>query len=313
MNCNTFVVIVTFNGVKWIENCLTSVLNSNVPLTVIVVDNGSNDSTLDLVKIKFPKVILLEQKQNFGFGRANNIGIRHAYELGADFFFLLNQDAFVYEDSILNLIEAYKLNPNYGIYSPIQLDGSGQLLEHLFYKFITVDNGRTLFSDLILDRNTSSMYDFDFVQAAAWLLPRKTLEIVGGFDPLFFHYGEDDNYCQRVIYHGLKTGMVVASKVCHDSFKIAKPVPDIYSQNYNKAYILWFKVKFANINISFEEKQIKWEKRKIYKVMIISLLRLRFNYFYGSYLLLKLINITIFEIKNSRLSNKKKGLLHLFD
>ncbi len=45
------------------------------------------------------------------------------------------------------------------------------------------------------------VYDFNFISAAAWLLPINTLKMIGGFDPIFFHYGEDENYCQRIKYH----------------------------------------------------------------------------------------------------------------
>ena len=55
------------------------------------------------------------------------------------------------------------------------------------------------------------------VNAAAWLIPKKTLEIVGGFSPLFFLYGEDDNYCQRVKFHNLKIGICPGSYIKHDS------------------------------------------------------------------------------------------------
>ena len=60
-----------------------------------------------------------------------------------------------------------------------------------------------LIDDLYWDR-LDDVYNTHYVNAAAWLLPRKTLEMIGGFDPIFFHYGEDDNYMNRVLYHGLK-------------------------------------------------------------------------------------------------------------
>src|SRR5690606_5865627 len=55
-----------------------------------------------------------------------------------------------------------------------------------------------------------------FVCAAAWLIPRNTLKVVGGFSPTFFHYGEDDNYCQRVLYFNLKIGICPDARIFHD-------------------------------------------------------------------------------------------------
>ena len=95
----TFVIIVTYNGSKWIETCLKSIETSNEPLKVIVVDNNSKDNTLNIIRSKFPDTILIDNKKNFGFGKSNNLGIKKALELGGEYFFLLNQDAFI--ESIL--------------------------------------------------------------------------------------------------------------------------------------------------------------------------------------------------------------------
>ena len=75
---------------------------------------------------------------------------------------------------------------------------------------------KSLFEDLYFGR-LKEVYDTKYVNAAAWLLPRKTLETVGGFDPIFSHYGEDDNYIHRVIFHGMKIGVCPFSVVVHDT------------------------------------------------------------------------------------------------
>ncbi len=61
-----FTVIVTYNGMKWIEECIASVIGNS---TVIVVDNVSKDKTVSLIKEKFPAVVLLQQEENLGFGK----------------------------------------------------------------------------------------------------------------------------------------------------------------------------------------------------------------------------------------------------
>ena len=75
-------IVVTFNGKEWIERCLRSALESVVPTDVMVVDNGSGDGTPDLIKERFPDVILHENRENLGFAAANNIGFRHAIAHG---------------------------------------------------------------------------------------------------------------------------------------------------------------------------------------------------------------------------------------
>ena len=86
-----YVIVVTYNGSKWIDKCFGSLVNSTIPLQIFAVDNGSSDGTPDIIRSKFPSVQVIENKENLGFGQANNIGIRQAYDAGADYVFLLNR------------------------------------------------------------------------------------------------------------------------------------------------------------------------------------------------------------------------------
>ena len=71
------------------------------------------------------------------------------------------------------------------------------------------------FSDLVTDQ-IKEVYSVNFINAAAWLIPKHTIETVGFFDELFFHYGEDENYCQKVLYHNLKICFSPNSIAYHD-------------------------------------------------------------------------------------------------
>lgn len=86
------VVIVTYNGTEWIEECLHSLRNSTLECTIIVVDNNSSDHTLDIIRDQFPAIKTIPQDTNLGFGRANNIGISYALKQRTEYVFLLNQD-----------------------------------------------------------------------------------------------------------------------------------------------------------------------------------------------------------------------------
>jgi len=77
------VVIVTFNGEIWIKKNLNSLLNSNYPIEIIIVDNASTDKTINIIK-EFSSIELIQNKNNLGFGKANNIGIDFALKNGAD-------------------------------------------------------------------------------------------------------------------------------------------------------------------------------------------------------------------------------------
>lgn len=208
----TFIIIVTYNGISWIDECLWSCKG----YPVIIVDNASTDDTVLFIKSNYPDVILLEQSKNLGFGAANNIGIKYALNIGADYVFLLNQDAYLEKGTLEKLVQAHKKQPDYGVLSPIHLNGTGDKLDYNFSLYITPNRCKGLYSDFCLQSVKSDLYEVGFVNAAAWLISKKCLEMVGGFNPSFFHYGEDDNYIQRVKYYNLKVGVLANTFIRHD-------------------------------------------------------------------------------------------------
>jgi GT2 family glycosyltransferase len=218
-----FVVIVSYNPIKWIDKTLQSIFNQALNVDVIVVDNGSTDGSLEFLENTYPNVNLIKTIENIGFGRANNLGIRQAYDRGADYVFLLNQDAWFKNNALVKLVEIAELNKGYGIISPIHLNGKGDALDTNFATFISPKHTEGLVSDIYMNTIKNGLYTTDYVNAAAWLLSRKCIETVGGFNPLFFMYAEDDNYLQRVKYHGLKVGIYPLAEIFHDREQRSTP------------------------------------------------------------------------------------------
>lgn len=235
------VIIVTYNGMKWIDRCMSDLSNSTMAVDTVVVDNGSTDSTLDFIKNNYPEVMVFKMDHNLGFGQANNYGIKYALKCGYEFIFLLNQDAYVYSDMFENLISAVENAnvDNIGIVSPMQLHPNGKWLEAHFEAYVKR-------SMPIEKLSGEGCFVVDGVQAAGWLIPRNTLEIIGGFNPLFFHYGEDENYFQRVVYHGLKTVVVPSAKMIHDHVDYGKRK----LENTDKIFRMLKSQSFLNINKS---------------------------------------------------------------
>ncbi|WP_223608941.1 glycosyltransferase family 2 protein [Chryseobacterium sp. OSA05B] len=218
-----YIIIVTYNAMKWAERCFTSLRKSSVPVKCIVVDNGSVDSTQEYIRNNFPEVDFTQSETNLGFGKANNIGIEKAYKNGADFFYLMNQDAWLYEDSMEKMLEVYQNHPRQeevGIISPIHIDGTEKYMDIFLDQYIAKNYEKTrMISDLYF-QTLKPWYEIHFINAAHWLLPRKTIESVGGFNPYFFHYGEDDEYVNRVHFHNMKVILVPGSKVVHDGVQL---------------------------------------------------------------------------------------------
>ncbi|KAF2510803.1 glycosyltransferase family 2 protein [Flavobacterium zhairuonense] len=269
----TAVVIVTYNPLKWIEKCLDSLIQSTISVEILIIDNNSTDGFQEILKSKYPQIMFVQSSSNLGFGAANNIGIRKAYNNDADFVFLLNQDAWVQPDTIEKLISAQQKQPEYGIISPMHLNGKGDELDYNFSNYIIPYQCKKLYSDIYLNKIQPNVYQVSFVNAAGWLLSRKCIELVGGFNPSFFHYGEDDNYVERVHFHGMKVGILAITELFHDRDEVNKSVYFHDSQLIYKRKIL---LKASN---PFNQFSFELENKKLYKFAARALLSFRFKLF----------------------------------
>jgi N-acetylglucosaminyl-diphospho-decaprenol L-rhamnosyltransferase len=204
-------IIVTYNGRKWIDFCLGSLRKSSILTIPLVIDNCSTDDTLSYIREQYPEAILFPQEKNLGFGQANNIGLRYALAHNADYVLLLNQDAAIAPNAIELMLSQ---SDGKSLLSPIHMNGDGTKVDSSFrqgslYKCL----------DLIDDTyagNIKPCYTCGEICAACWLIPRYIIEQIGGFNPLFFHYSEDNNYYQRLAYHNIKVLLVPAARMYHD-------------------------------------------------------------------------------------------------
>ena len=266
---NVFAVIVTYNGMSWIEKCLQSLRNSVVPVQPIVVDNLSNDGTVSFIKENFPEVELIENDKNSGFGQANNVGIIKAMNQGANYILLLNQDAWIEENMIGKLLV---FSDNNTLLSPVHLNGSGEMLDHNF-KHNTIMNPKVnnsqMLDNLLLTQN-EKCFEVSYVNAACWFLPSTLIREIGGFNPLFFHYGEDNNYLNRVHYHNKRICVVLESYVYHDreifgnkkvfakqmTYRNMLAVSCDINKNSKQRRRAYFKIFIESIYFGFKQKKI---------------------------------------------------------
>ncbi|WP_460219709.1 glycosyltransferase family 2 protein [Psychroserpens sp. MEBiC05023] len=301
-----YIVIVTYNGLKWIDKCLKSIDFDSY--NVVVIDNASNDTTVSYIKNNYPRVILYEQQRNLGFGQANNIGIKHALNAGANHVFLLNQDAYLIDAVLDKLVDFQKQNSQFGILSPIHVTRNKKALERSFSKYMRQELTGQFYSDFVLDNPISSAYQVPFVNAAAWLISRQCIERIGGFDPLFFHYGEDDNYCQRANYHSFKVGVLPKVYVIHDREQKKQIKPPKFSPDYFKHIERSYKITFANINT---ENELNLLENKLRNSIFRLQTKLKFKQAAGFKRELALLLRIKPLIKKSRTINKTRGMHYL--
>lgn len=296
-----YIIVVTYKGHLWYERCFTSLRNSEYPVQTIAIDNASNDGTVEYIREHFPEIHLIESKENLGFGRANNIGMRYALDHGCDYVFLLNQDAWIEPNTIGELIRIAEKHPKYGILGPVQVNKEKtKVLNGVIQFLINPDNvNHKLFSDLILG-STAEVYPVAEINAAAWLLPRKTLETVGGFDPIFLHYGEDWNYLSRVLYHGLKVGLVPHLQVVHDCSDRVEQ-----SKGYSATFDKWLLQRATDI--LYPNSHPIQMMKKYRKQAIIKLLTLHRKTFVENRKAYRYLKEKMHLILTSRAQNLKKG------
>lgn len=294
-----FVIVVTYKGQQWYDRCFTSLRESNMPVETIVIDNG-NDGTTEYLKEHFPEITILPNTENLGFGKANNMGMRYALDHGCDYVFLLNQDAWIFPDTMEQLVAAAEANPEYGIVAPVQCNKEmTKALDGVIQFLINPDNvNRELFSDLMMGM-VKDIYPVAEINAAAWLLPRKTLEMVGGFDPIFLHYGEDWNYLSRVLYHGMKVGLMPKVRVVHDCVDRVEQ-----KQGYGMTFDKWLLQRATDI--TYPDENVNKMMKEYRREAIIKFLSGHTHTYQKAKNCYRYLKAHRAEIMASREQNKKK-------
>lgn len=220
------VIVVTYNGLRWLDRCLGSVAGdgrSEMAMTVdlFVVDNDSTDGSADFVQANFPAAKLIRSAENLGFSKANNLGMQYALNHGYDYVYLLNQDAWLEEGALDKLVSAAESHPEYAVLSPLQMTDGYKELDRLFKKDKTPP-------------------------AAHWLVPVEAIRKIGLFnETLFPFYGQDDNWCHRARYHGYKIGIIPEARAVHDRAQRQEDKDKLIFRNYYTGSL----VRLANPNV----------------------------------------------------------------
>jgi len=263
-------LVVTFNGERWISKCLDSLRTSTVNLLPVVIDNASQDSTAEIIKCKYPEVHLINNNKNIGFGKATNLGLKYALSHDADFILLLNQDAIIHPQMVEKLVWHAERNKEIGILSPLHYNYEGSNLDFAFLSNFVYD--RQMLSDAFCNK-LKSLYIVNSVNAAIWLIKRSTLDIVGGFDPLFDHGGEDNDYCIRIKYFNIKIALVTDAVAyhSHESFGYNRKYSDLELSNYYyNQIILEFKHNSSRYVLKFIKFVLTQVVGSLYRVLSLN-------------------------------------------
>lgn len=196
---------------------LTSLRRSTYPNhQVIVLDNASTDGSVEAICEAFPEVELIRLGQNRGYAGNNNVGIQAALEQGADWVFLLNEDAVVAPDALEALVACAEARPDVGIAGPIvyhssdptRIQSAGGMLGS---NWLPVHIGQNE-----PDRGQyAGQREVEWVSGCAILVRRQVIEQIGMLDEKFFYYWEETDWCMRARRAGWRILYLPQAKVWH--------------------------------------------------------------------------------------------------
>ncbi len=205
------IIIVSWNVRDLLRNCLRSIQQQAAILgrqtEIIVVDNASNDGTVEMLQSEFPGARVIANSENVGFTRGNNQALAAAR---GRYLFLLNPDTELLPNALASLLTFADANPRVGIIGPQLRSGDGSLqssrrrfptLATAFLESTKLQQwfprNRTLTRYYMLDTRDDETQDVDWVNGSAMFVRREVYDQIGGFDEGFFMYSEELDWCYR--------------------------------------------------------------------------------------------------------------------
>ena len=222
------IVIVSYNTKDFLQKCIESIKNTANGFTyeIIVVDNGSKDGSSQMVSKNFKDVILIENKENLGFSKANNIGVKKS---SGRYILFLNADTLIYENTLKIILEIMDNHKDAGAVTCKLVMPNGGIDDASHRGFPTPWNSLSHFSGIskILGKtklfggynlgylDLSKTHEIDALAGAFMFVRRVAGEQVGWWDEDYFFYGEDLDFCFMLKQKGWKIYYVPEVSILH--------------------------------------------------------------------------------------------------
>ncbi|KKQ46237.1 MAG: Glycosyltransferase, group 2 family protein [Candidatus Moranbacteria bacterium GW2011_GWC2_37_8] len=195
------IIIVTYNGKKWLNRCLNSLYRQTYKnFEIILVDNCSTDGSIEHVKENYPDVIVIENRKNLGFGVANNIGIARSV---GDIIFLMNNDTDAAPDMLEKML-IFKKETKFNIVGPRILNTEKK--DTLNGKYLQLD---------ILGAPGGPSDKLFYIEGCALMMSRRDFNVLGKFDEKYFMYSEDTDLCWRAHLYRMTLGICDETHIVH--------------------------------------------------------------------------------------------------
>lgn len=255
------IIIVNYNVKHFLEQCLHSVYKAThkISAEVFVVDNNSVDGSCVMVQDKFPEVILIENKDNVGFSKANNQAMRISK---GEYVLLLNPDTVVEEDTFTKSVQFMDETPDAGGLGVKMIDGKGSFLPEskrglptpmvAFYKIFGLSSifpNSKVFSKYHLGYlSDNEIHEIEILAGAFMLMRKTTLDKVGLLDEDYFMYGEDIDLSYRITKGGYKNYYYPKTTIIHYKGESTKKGSINYVRVFYNAMIIFARKHFSKGN-----------------------------------------------------------------
>lgn len=206
------IIIVNYKVKDLLDNCLESIFSNseNIELDVIVVDNNSQDGSLEMIKEKYPQVNLIASPENLGFAKANNLGFKQAEY---DYLLLLNPDMKILPNTLKNMIQWMNENPQASVASCHLIDQNRKTLHHIrrfpsFWDQLAITLKIPHIWPNILNKYLQKDFDYsqsskvDSVRGAFFMTRRKVYKKLNGLDERYFVWFEEVDFCKKINQSG---------------------------------------------------------------------------------------------------------------
>ncbi|WP_294733582.1 glycosyltransferase family 2 protein [uncultured Flavobacterium sp.] len=207
MKIELSVIIVNYNGLKYLKECFDSLYKTLEGVTheIIVIDNQSKDDSCSYIKQHYPDINLIESQDNLGFGKGNNEAVKHAK---GDYLLLINNDTIVL-DNLAPVLSYIKADKTIGALGIKMLDGNSDYLQSVgrfpdFAGVFRIKNLSKVGAALEEGVFTQTSYEVDWLSGSFLLIPKKVYDEVGGFDEDYFMYVEDVDLGKKISDKGYK-------------------------------------------------------------------------------------------------------------
>ena len=248
MNSKVLIIIIVHNGAEYLGDCFSSLSKITYPkgnFKILVIDNGSNDSSVDHIKKNWTEITLIENRENLGFAQANNIGMQYGIKNNFDHVYLLNQDTVVEPNFLEEAVKLAESNPKIGAvqsklllyHNQGKINSIGNEIHFLGFAFA----GGYQQPDFAMEPK-----DITYPAGASVLIKISALKDIGLFNSEFFMYHEDVDLGWRLWLMGYKV-MLAPQSIVYHKYEFSRSIKKYYYMERNRYLTILQNYRFLTL------------------------------------------------------------------